>query len=411
MTVIAHDYPDDIKTMVAGLDRFIRSEIIPRHEQHAGLLGDARRKFEPDGRFTHEYWDLISEVRRTAAAAGYYTMCVPEEIGGSGMGFLAYLAAWEHIFHTCGMKYSLAHQIIGHWSRGPSFILQMVTEEARRRVLPTIMSGETTVCFAMSEPESGSDATQIKTRAVPHGQGWLLNGAKIWISSSAHASHAIVFAVTDPELQSQRKGGVSAFLVPTDSPGYALTGLIRMFGLPGTEEGQLTFEDVVIEPWQLIGELNQGMRIGMRGVGFGRIFNSARGIGYGRWALEQALEHAKLRKAFGKTISNYQGVTFPIAEAAMQVHAAHLVARNAAALLDRGQPAGKELSMSKYLCVEAGYAAVDTAMQTFGAMGFTDELGLAEAFVALRKARVADGTREILKRGVSKLMLAGDIDL
>jgi acyl-CoA dehydrogenase len=411
MTAVAIDYPDEIRSLRDGLDSFIRTEVIARHKDHAALLSDARRKFEPDGRYTHEYWDLVSEVRTAAARAGYYTMCVPEDVGGAGMGYLAYFAAWEKIFHTCGMKYSLGHHVIGHWSRGPSFIMQMVTPEARKKIVPSIMAAEKIVCFAMSEPESGSDATQMKTRATPDGDGWRLNGSKIWISSSAHASWAIVFAVTDPEMQVQRKGGISAFLVPTDSTGYKLISLIKMFGLAGTEEGQLSFDNVRVEPWQLIGELHQGMKIGVKGVGFGRIYNSARGIGYGKWALDQALDYAKVRKTFGKVISSYQGVMFPLAEAAMRVHAAHLVALNAARLLDQGRPAVKELSMSKYMAVEAGYAAVDCAMQTFGAMGFTDELYLSEAFVALRKARVADGTKEILTRTIGKILLAGDTAL
>jgi acyl-CoA dehydrogenase len=411
MSALATEYPDDIRALRDGLDAFIRSEVIARHKEHATLLSDARRKYEPDGRYTHEYWHLISEVREASSRAGYYTMCVPEEIGGGGMGFLAYFAAWEKIFSTCGMKYSLGHQIIGHWSRGPSFIMQMVTPRVREEILPAIMSGQKTICFAMSEPECGSDSSQMKTRATPDGGGWLLNGGKIWISSSAHASWAIVFAVTDPEAQAKRKGGISAFLVPTDSKGFRLLSLIKMFGLAGTEEGQLTFENVRIESWQLIGEVHQGLKIGIRGVGFGRIFNSARGIGYGRWALDMALEYAKVRKTFGKPLTEYQGVMFPLAEAAMKVHSAHLVALNAAQLLDQGKPAVKELSMAKYLSVEAGYASVDNAMQTFGAMGFTDELYLSEAFVALRKARVADGTKEILSRTIGKRLLSGDTDL
>jgi acyl-CoA dehydrogenase len=149
----------------------------------------------------------------------------------------------------------------------------------------------------------------------------------------------------------------------------------------------------------------------MLGVGLGRVYNSGRSIGMSRWALEQAFEYVKVRESFGKKISEYQGVTFPLAESAMQVHAAHLVARNACELLDQGLPAVKELSMAKAYAVEVGKLAIDRAMQTHGAMGFTNEMHLAEAYITMRKINVADGTNEILRRTIVRQLLNGDIEL
>ena len=146
-------------------------------------------------------------------------------------------------------------------------------------------------------------------------------------------------------------------------------------------------------------------------MSLGRIYNSARAVGYGRWALQQALDYAQAREAFGKPISEYQGVTFPLAESAMELHAAHLMGLNAATLLDRGEPAVKELSMAKAYSVEIGYKAVDRAMQTHGAMGFTNELGLHHAWHALRIVNVADGTNEILRRTIVQRLLRGDTEL
>jgi len=147
------------------------------------------------------------------------------------------------------------------------------------------------------------------------------------------------------------------------------------------------------------------------GVSLGRIYNSARAVGYGRWALEQALDYANTREAFDQPIANYQGVTFPLADCAMELHAAHLMGLNSATLLDRGERAIKELSMTKAYAVQAGYRAVDQAMQTHGAMGFTNELGLTDAWHALRIVNVADGTNEILRRTIIQRMLKGDVAL
>ncbi|WP_114955108.1 acyl-CoA dehydrogenase family protein [Sphingosinicella terrae] len=407
----AFEYPDDIQALLTALGGFIRSEILPRHERHADLLSDSRRKYLPDGRFSPEVWELIAEVRKASAAAGFYGMSVPEEIGGGGMGLLAYFAAWEYISHTCGPREWLSYYIISHWAKGPSPLLARATEQARAEVLPGIMSGDQTMCFALSEPEAGSDAAMIRTRATPDGDGWRLTGNKIWISNSVHAEYATIFAVTDPELAAARKGGISAFLVPTDSPGFRLESTIKMWGQAGTVEGLLAFDDVRIEPWQLLGELHRGFALAMLGVGLGRMYNSARAVGYSRWALREAFDYVKVRETFGKKLSAYQGVTFPLAECAMQVHAAHLMSINVAQLLDRGLPATKELAMTKCFAAEMAKSTVDRVMQVFGAMGFTNEMFLTDAYIAMRKISVADGSSEIMRRQIAKHMLNGDMAL
>jgi acyl-CoA dehydrogenase len=160
-----------------------------------------------------------------------------------------------------------------------------------------------------------------------------------------------------------------------------------------------------------VGELDQGFAAALYGVSLGRIYNSARSVGYGRWAIERALEYATAREAFGSPIAANQGVTFPLAESATELHAAHLMGLNAAQLLDRGSAAVKELSMTKAYSVQAGFRAVDRAIQTHGAMGFTNELGLTEAWHSLRIVNVADGTNEILNRTIAQRMLKGDVEI
>jgi acyl-CoA dehydrogenase len=170
-------------------------------------------------------------------------------------------------------------------------------------------------------------------------------------------------------------------------------------------------EGVRVEPWQLVGELHEGFQVGLQGVSLGRVYNAARAVGLSRWAIEQAVEYSQQREAFGHVIADYQGVSFPLAASATEIHAAHLLGLNAATLLDQGHRAIKELSMAKAYAVQAGVRAIDRAIQTFGALGFTNELGLTEAYHTLRIINVADGTNEILNRTIFQRLAAGDLDL
>ena len=407
MSAIAFDIPEDILAMREGLRAFAEAEILPRHEANLDLFEDQRRLYDSDGRFSEELLNLIGEVRRAASKTGYYQMCVPEELGGGGLGHLAYFVGFEELFHTCGPQNWLMLYAVSHWAFGPSRLLEKLTERARDEMLAPMMAGEKSMCFGLSEPGAGSDASRITTRAVPDGDGWRITGRKVWTSNSPVADYCVVFAVTDPDT----RGGISAFLVPTDAPGFEIQRIIKLFGHIGGDEAELTLDDVRVEPWQLVGDLHKGFAAALYGVSLGRIYNSARAVGYGRWALEQALDYAGVRKAFGKTISEFQGVTFPLAESATELHAAHLMALNAATLLDRGDAAVKELSMAKAYAVQVGYKAVDRAMQTHGAMGFTNELGLYHAWHALRIVNVADGTNEILNRTIVQRLMKGDREL
>jgi len=411
MPAVAFDLPEDVRQAREGLAAFARAEILPRHEKHRALLEDPRKLYREDGRFSDDAVAIIREVRRLSAKAGFYAMCVPESLGGGGLGHLAYYVGWEELFRTCGPQNWLMLYVISHWAFGPSRLLERVTAEARERILAPMMAGEASMCFGLSEPGAGSDAAAISTRAIPDGDGWRLSGRKIWTSNAPIADYCIVFAVTDPAAASARKGGISAFLVPTRSSGFEVQRVIKLFGHIGGDEAEIRLDDVYVERWQLVGEMNKGFEAALYGVSLGRIYNSARAVGYGRWALERALEYSRVRQAFGKPIADYQGVTFPLAESAAELHAAHLMGLNAASLLDRGHQAVKELSMTKAYSVQAGFRAVDRAMQTHGAMGFTNELGLYHAWHSLRIINVADGTNEILNRTVVQRLLKGDVDL
>jgi acyl-CoA dehydrogenase len=248
----------------------------------------------------------------------------------------------------------------------------------------------------------------ISTRAVRDGDGWLVSGRKIWTTNAPVADYCVVFAVTDRERAAAKRGGITAFIVPTTESGFTVQRVIKLFGHIGGDEAELALDDVRVEPWQIVGDENAGFAAALYGVSLGRIYNSARAVGYGRWALEAALDYANTREAFGNHIASYQGVSFPLAESATELHAAHLMGLNAGALLDKGHPAVKELSMTKGYSVQIGFRAVDRAMQTHGAMGFTNELGLTDAWHALRVVNVADGPNEILNRTIAQRLLKGD---
>src|SRR5262245_4839147 len=411
MPAVAFDLPADVEAAARGIVAFAEQEVLPRQKKHHALFEDPRALYREDGRFSDALLALIREVRTASARAGFYQMCVPEALGGGGLGHLAYYIAWQALFHRCGPKNWLMLYALAHWAFGPSRLLTRVTPDARERILSGLMSGEKSMCFGLSEPNAGSDASMIKTRALKSGDGWRITGRKIWTSNAPVADYCIVFAVTDAERAAAKKGGISAFLVPTNAPGFKVQRVIRLFGHIGGDEAELTFDDVYVEPWQVVGELGQGFAAALYGVSLGRIYNSARAVGYGRWAIELALDYAKTREAFGATISEFQGVTFPLAESATELHAAHLMGLNAATLLDRGEQAVKELSMTKGYSVQVGYRAVDRAIQTHGAMGFTNEVGLTEAWHTLRIVNVADGTNEILNRTIAQRLLKGDTDL
>lgn len=411
MTAIAFELPADVAAVRDGLLRFVEAEVVPRVERNHALLEDSRRLFGADGSYAPEVRALIRDVRMASAQAGFYAMCAPASLGGGGLGHLAYYVAWEAVYRRLGGQAVLTPWVVAHWAFGPSPVLTQVTEEARRRCLADMMAGRTSMCFGLSEPGAGSDASMIKTKAVRSGDGWKITGRKLWTTNAPTAEWCIVFAVTDQAKAEKKAGGISAFIVPTDAPGFCVESVVKLFGHPGGHEGALVLEDVQVEPWQLVGQLDDGFKVALYGVSLGRVYNSARAVGQGRWALELALDYARQREAFGQKIAEYQGVSFPLAQSAMELHAAHLMGLNAAMLLDRGDRAVKELSMAKAYAVQVGFRAVDRAMQTHGGMGLTNEVGLVHAWQDLRIVNIADGTNEILAKTVAQRLLGGDIDL
>lgn len=403
---------EETQSVLDGLAGFLRAEVFPLHEQYASVLNDPRQRYGADGRHVPEVEELRRRVRAASAEAGYYTMTVPEPLGGGGQGALTTYAAWELIYRLSGPRCWLAHEAVAHWATGPSFVFGQVSAEVRDAVLPQLMSGEKTMCFMMSEPGAGSDAWSMTTRAVGGPEtGWRITGVKQWTTNGPHADFGLIFAVTDPEALAARTGGLSAFLVPSDAPGFHVDSVIGLYGETGGNHAIISLDDLRVNATDLVGDEGKGAAIGLGGISLGKMYNSAKAVGLSRWALDLAIDYACERESFGARLMDRQGISFPLAESATNIHAAHVLGLETAASIDAGLPSVKESAMCKIFSTESATKAIDRAIQTFGGMGITSEMHLAEAWQMIRTVQIADGSAEILRRLVANRLAGGDRDL
>jgi acyl-CoA dehydrogenase len=282
----------EIASLLEGLSAFVEGVVLPLEEEHAALLADPRCAHAPKGAYSAEVRALLQTVRERSAAAGYYTMFVPESIGGGGLGPRSLYETWRHLYGTYGPGRILPYASVAHWSYAPSSLCTHLTPAAAARLMPDFMAGVTTSCFGMSEPDAGSDAMAMRTAARPDGDGWRITGTKQWITNSPEADWVFVWAVTDSERQSARTGGISCFLVPTSTPGFAVDSVITLFGQVGGHEGIISFDDVHVPADALVGELHEGFRLALEGVSTGRLYNAGRCVGLAQWALDQAAGYA-----------------------------------------------------------------------------------------------------------------------
>jgi acyl-CoA dehydrogenase len=402
---------DDIEDLTSGLARFIDSVIIPLEEENAALLADRRGAFYDErGAYSPEVVALVRRARQESAKAGYYAMFCPTEVGGGGLGRTAQLMTHEFLARWYGPARMLPYETIAHWAYGPSFICSHFTPELKARLLSDIINGRAGMCFGMSEPDAGSDPWMMQTRAVREGDTWVINGSKQWTSNGPHADYCYLFAVTDPNLARERKGGISCFVVPMDAPGASVDSVIRIFGEVGGNEAILSFTDVCVPADNLVGVEGQGFKLAIGGVSLGRVYNSGRALGYSQWALRQATEYAKVRMTFGKPIADHQGVSFKLADSAMEIYAARHAALDLTARLDRGELAIRELAMTKALCCETMLRVADRAIQVCGGMGITNEAHLYRIWHTARLLQLADGSAEILRQTIAQRLLRGELD-
>jgi hypothetical protein len=282
-------------------------------------------------------------------------------------------------------------------------ILKYGTPRQKERFLRPLANGEYLGCFCLTEPDAGSDAAAITTRARRDGNKYLLNGVKQFITSGQTADIAIVFAVTDP---AAGKKGLSAFIVPTRTPGYQVARVEHTLGQRSTDHCQIVFENCEVMPDQLLGEEGEGLKIALSNLEGGRIGVAAQSVGMARAAYDVALTYAKERRTFGKPIIEHQAVSFRLADMATGIHAAELMVIRAASLRDAGEPCLKEASMAKLFASEIAEKVCSAAIQIHGGYGYLSEFPVERIYRDVRVCSIYEGTSDIQRLVIGRQLAA-----
>ncbi|OTG60456.1 acyl-CoA dehydrogenase [Acinetobacter sp. ANC 4204] len=327
---------------------------------------------------------------------GFMGMLVPEEWGGSATGNLAYVLALEEIAAADGATSAIMSV---HNSVGCVPILKFGTEEQKQQFLVPLAKGEMIGAFALTEPHTGSDAAAIKTRAVKDGDHYIINGAKQFITSGHNAGVIIVFAVTDP---SAGKKGMSAFLVPRNTPGYEVIRVEEKLGLHASDTCQIALTDVRVHKSMLLGKEGEGLKIALSNLEGGRIGIAAQAVGLARAALEEATHYAKERVAFGKPIFEQQAVSFRLASMATEIAAARQLVHQAARLKEAGQPCLTEASMAKLFASEMTERVCSNALQIFGGYGYLKDFPIERIYRDARICQIYEGTSDIQRLVIAR---------
>lgn len=278
-------------------------------------------------------------------------------------------------------------------------ILNYGTTAQIDKYLDKMIAGQVMSAFALTEAESGSDASSIKTTAKRHGDGWVLNGRKQFITGGSTADIVFVFAVTNPELG---KRGISAFIVPTDARGYSVGRVEKKMGQSASDTCELVLDDVVVPGDAILGEEGEGYRIALSNLEGGRIGIAAQCVGMARKSLELAVSYARERKAFGKSIAAYQGVSFRLSDMATSLAAAEQLVLHAAALKSSGVKCLKEVSMAKLFASESAERICSDAIQTLGGNGYIAEYDVERIYRDVRVAKIYEGTNDIQRMVIAR---------
>ncbi|MGY0499790.1 acyl-CoA dehydrogenase family protein [Nocardia sp. FBN12] len=323
-------------------------------------------------------------------ALGFLGIGIAEEYGGSGGDTMDYCLLLEELGRGDSAVRGIVSVSLGLFGKS---IAAYGTEEQKLRFLPGICAGERLGCFALTEPGTGSDAANLDTRATRDGADWVVSGTKIFITNGTWADTALVFARTG----GPGPKGVTAFLVPTDTPGFARTEVKGKLGLRGQATAELVLDGVRVPDSSRLGEEGQGFRIAMSALDKGRIGVAAGCVGVARACLEAAVRYAGEREQFGKPIAGYQLVQELLSDIAVETEAARLLAWRAADLADRGEAFGTAASMAKLFASEAAVKAANNAIQVFGGYGYIDEYPVAKYLRDARVLTLYEGTTQIQK--------------
>lgn len=327
---------------------------------------------------------------------GLLGILVPEELGGSGLDYVSMSLAVSAIATGDGAVSTIMSVQNSLVLEG---IMKFGTEAQKQQWVPPLARGEKIGCFTLTEPEAGSDAAAVKTRAEKKGGKYVLNGAKQFITSGKNGDVALVFAVTDP---AAGKKGMSAFIVPTDSKGYKVARLEQKMGQRCSDTAALLFEDMEVPEENRLGAEGQGYAVALSNLEGGRIGIASQAVGMAEAALEVALAYAKERKTFGKAIIEHQAVGFRLADMAMKLEAAQLMVLNAARLKDAKAPCLKEACMAKLFASEAAIEICEQAMQVLGGYGYVQDFPLERIYRDVRVASMYEGTSDVQRIIISR---------
>ena len=352
------------------------------------LLAPHAAEWDREARFPKE---TLADLGRL----GFMGMLVPPEYGGAGADHVGYALALEEIAAGDGATST----ILSVNSLCCSVVQQYGSEEQKRRFLVPMAKGDMLACFCLTEPGAGSDAAALKTRARRHGNRWVLNGTKQFITSGSTAQVAIVFAVTQPE--AGRKG-ISAFIVPTDTPGYRVARVEKKLGQRASDTAQLVFEDLELTPDLMLGAEGEGYRIALANLEGGRLGIAAQSVGMARAAYEAALAYAKERVTFGEKIISHQAVAFRLADMATQIAAARGLILDAASRRDTGEPCLKEAAMAKLFASEMAERVCSDAIQIHGGYGYLADFPVERIYRDVRVCQIYEGTSDIQRLIISR---------
>lgn len=336
------------------------------------------------------------EMIQEMGQLGLMGMLVPEVWGGSDTGYVAYASAIEAIASADGACSTIMSV---HNSVVCMPILKYGSDQQKQQFLIPLAQGEMLGAFALTEPQAGTDASHLKTRAIKKGDDYIITGSKHFITSAQHADVVIVFAVTDPE---KGKKGISAFLVPTDIAGYSVLRLEEKMGQHASDTGQIQLDQIQLSKDYLLGEEGEGYKIALDNLAGGRIGIASQSVGMAQASLDEAVQYAKERYAFGQPIINHQAVAFRLADMATQVAVARQMVWHAASLREAGQSALVEASMAKLFASEMAERVCSGAIQTLGGYGYLKDFPLEQIYRDVRITQIYEGTSDVQRMVIAR---------
>ncbi len=405
--------PEHLPQLLAEMDAFIEHQIAPLQAENMQYF-DHRREFArtdvANGGIPNRDWEeLLAEMRRRADAAGWLRYGLPSSLGGRDGTNLDMAVIREHLAHKgLGLHNDLQDEssIVGNF---PQVIMmeRFGTDEQRRVWSQALITGERSMAFGLTEPAHGSDATWLETRAEPDGNGWVINGAKRFNTGVHRATHDLVFARTSGDPGSAR--GITAFLVPTDTPGFSVPFYWWTFNMP-SDHGEVELNNVRVPAEAVLGQVDRGLEVAQTFLHENRIRQAASSLGAAQYCIDRAADYARQRTVFGKPLSVNQAVQWPLAELATEAQMVRLLVYYAAWHLDRDHhlEVSDKVSMANYRANRLVCDAADRAIQTFGGIGYTRHEPFEHIYRHHRRYRITEGAEEIQIRRVAQRLFGFD---